>query len=435
MMWFLCGLLLGLLVMSTVLVIRVRVQKTVRHQLLHSMQAVSSGKYDTRMYAEPNHRSQWAVCQQFNEMAEHVEHAFDDMAQERDVLRHVMQNMTTGVVYLKSDGHVQMANQTAERLFRRPSEQWQERDHWTVFHNYSLGTAIDHALLFGAEWTDELLIREGLTVNIRLVPIAINSRTNNRSEHVHDVLMLVNDVSEWRRLERMRSEFVANVSHELKTPIAAIRGFAETLLDGDVDEAARTQFLGTIYEESLRMGNLVSDLLELSKLEATDSHVEPVSVDLAGVVAKALERIQRVAHDKGIAVVLEDVTDVKVWADSDMLLQVFLNLLTNAIHYSPAGGKITVTWDVLVDRVKVHVRDTGIGIPKESLNRVFERFYRVQKDRSRASGGTGLGLAIVKHIVTALGGEVGVESGEGEGSDFWFTLSRLDIHLPHKWHS
>ncbi|MCY0894785.1 MAG: ATP-binding protein, partial [Alicyclobacillaceae bacterium] len=121
---------------------------------------------------------------------------------------------------------------------------------------------------------------------------------------------------------------------------------------------------------------------------------------------------------------------VAVWADDDMLLQVFLNLMSNAIHYSQQGGVVSVRCEILVDRVKVHVVDTGIGIGEEHLGRVFERFYRVNRDRSRASGGTGLGLSIVKHIVTALGGEVGVKSEIGKGSDFWFTLSRLDSQLP-----
>ncbi|WAH37680.1 two-component system histidine kinase PnpS [Alicyclobacillus dauci] len=427
---FLLGLAVGVIIVVIILLLWARSKRATRQYLTESMDLISSGRYDVRMYPYRSGRIGGSIYRSFNRMAEHIQREFQDMSQERDVLRHILQNMTTGVVYLRSDGQVQMVNQAAERLFRRPSEQWQERDHWTVFRNYNLGAAIDHALLFGNNWTDELTIREGLTVQVRLVPISSGARVNSRGESSHDVLMLVNDVSEWRRLERMRSEFVANVSHELKTPIAAIRGFSETLLDGDVDDAAQTKFLRTIYDESMRMGNLVSDLLELSKLEATDSRVDPITVDLLKVVERAFDRLRTVAAKRSIHLELKNAPRVNVWADPDMLLQVFLNLLSNAIHYSSDGSQVTVTWDVLIDRVKVHVRDNGVGIPAESLNRVFERFYRVHKDRSRASGGTGLGLAIVKHIITALGGEVGVDSVEGEGSDFWFTLSRLNANMP-----
>ncbi|EPZ43373.1 sensor histidine kinase [Alicyclobacillus acidoterrestris] len=438
---FFIGLLVGLLVMLIPFWLRARSAKATRQHLIDSLDAIGAGRHDVRMYPYRSPGAEMPVFDAFNRMSEHVERTFEEMSQERDLLRHILQNMTTGVIYLRSDGEVQMVNEAAARLFRRPVEQWHDRDHWTVFRNYHLGAAVDHALLFGTPWTDELVIREGTTVRIRLVPILSSTRTQNRPDHAHDVLMLVTDVSEWRRLEHMRSEFVANVSHELKTPIAAIRGFAETLLDEEeeaigetapaegANNSMRQKFLRTIYDESIRMGNLVQDLLELSKLEATDSRVEPISVDLQSIVDRAFERVRHTATARHIELRLEHVPRVNVWADPDMLLQVFLNLLANAIHYSPEGSMVTVTWDVLIDRVKVHVRDNGSGIPKESLNRVFERFYRVEKHRSRASGGTGLGLAIVKHIVSALGGEVGVDSVEGEGSDFWFTLSRLDTNI------
>ncbi|WP_067620102.1 sensor histidine kinase [Alicyclobacillus acidiphilus] len=424
---FLIGLFLGIVMVGIIMFLYIRSVNQARRYLDDSMDAIAQGRYETRMYEYRNRGGDTKLFQSFNRMADHLEITIEEMSQERDVLRHILQNMTTGVIYLRSDGHVQMVNRAAERLFRRPVEQWQDRDHWTVLRNYNLSAAIDHALLFGTPWSDQLTIREGLAVSVRLVPISSGPRINPKSDSAHDVLMLVNDISEWRRLERMRSEFVANVSHELKTPIAAIRGFAETLLESDMGEPARTKFLNTIYDEALRMGNLVSDLLELSKLEATDSRIDPVAVDLATIADRAVDRLKRVAQERNIRLITpQDAGSIAVWAEPDMLLQVFLNLLSNAIHYSHDGSEVRVTWDVLVDRVKVHVQDDGIGIPSESLDRVFERFYRVHKDRSRASGGTGLGLAIVKHIVTSLGGEVGVDSTEGEGSDFWFTLSRLN---------
>ncbi len=348
------------------------------------------------------------------------------LSQERDILTHIMENMNTGVIYIATNGRVQIVNRAAELMFRRPAEQWTDREHWSILRIYHLGAAIDQALLFGDVWQGELNLRDKQTISVRLVPIPTVIHHGDSLETAHNVLVICNDVSDWRRVERVRSEFVANVSHELKTPIAAIRGFAETLLDGGVDDKIRNQFLRTIYEESYRMGNLVSDLLELSKLEGTENRLSLNSVDLSRVVTRAFDRLQSTAKDQHISLTSVLPEDLTVWADEDMVLQVLLNLLSNAIHYTTKEGTIFVTCDVLVDRVKVHVHDSGIGIEEEHRGRVFERFYRVNRDRSRASGGTGLGLSIVKHIVTAHGGEVGVESEVGKGSDFWFTLSRLE---------
>lgn len=352
------------------------------------------------------------------------------LSQERDVLRHILHSMTTGVVYIAHGGRIRMVNEAAERMFRRPMEQWIDRDHWTLFRQYNLCAAIDNALLFGTTWHNELSLRDDLMVDIRLIALPVDAQLTVGVTSVFDVLLICNDVSEWRRLERMRSEFVANVSHELKTPIAAIRGFAETLLDGDVDAESQHSFLQTIYDESYRMGNLVSDLLELSKLEGEAHAIQPSSVDLAAVVDRAIQRLRGEAEKRNIHLEAVQGRDVTVWADEDKLLQVVLNLMTNAIHYTSEGGHISVRCDVLVDRVKVHVEDSGIGVSAEHQSRVFERFYRVDRDRSRASGGTGLGLAIVKHIIGAHGGQVGVTSAPGHGSDFWFTLSRLEGAIP-----
>ncbi len=224
----------------------------------------------------------------------------------------------------------------------------------------------------------------------------------------------------------MRSDFVANVSHELKTPITAIQGFAETLLDSEHDAETEKEFLQVIHDESVRMKNLVSDLLTLTRLENGSSTDAFHEVNLADVVSESVQVIERMATAAGIQIdnQLQE-GSITVWGHDEQLKQVLLNLLTNAIHYTPTGGVITVFAESYVDRVKVHVSDTGIGIPKEDQDRVFERFYRVDRDRSRATGGTGLGLAIVKHIVQTHGGELGVDSQLGMGSDFWFTISRL----------
>jgi len=389
-----------------------------------ALRGIAGGSYHTRLH-DFNHRRWNPLFQSVNHMAAAIEGEFAGLSQERDVLQHILHGMTTGVVYINQSGKVQMINESAEMMFRRPAEQWVGREHWVVFRQYNISAAIDNVLLFGTGWQDEIKIRDNLPLQLRLIAIPSAHRNLGDNQTAYDALLLCTDVSNWKRLERLRSEFVANVSHELKTPISAIRGFAETLLDGDVDTETQRTFLQTIFEESNRMALLVSDLLELSKLEAAEKSIQPMPITLGPVLERAARRLQPLAERKGLELTVEKAPELTVWADEDKLLQVLLNLVANAVHYTPAGGKIVVSCDARVDRVKIHVEDTGVGIHADHLERVFERFYRVHKDRSRASGGTGLGLAIVKHIVTEHGGEVGVKSEVGHGSDFWFTLSRV----------
>ncbi|MDQ0191097.1 PAS domain-containing protein [Alicyclobacillus cycloheptanicus] len=420
---FLLGAFIAVVIMGLLWLWRAKKRREFWNYVSDALRAISKGNYQVRLYNTEG-KSDGDVVASVNEMARVIEEQVQQLSQERDVLRHILHSMTTGVVYIASGGKVTAVNEAAERMFRRPAEQWRNREHTAAFGHYHLSAAIDNALLFGTDWHSELKLRDNLTVDVRL--IVIPTSRERVGDTAYDVLVLLNDVSEWKRLERMRSEFVANVSHELKTPIAAIRGFAETLLDGDVDAETQQSFLRTIYDESNRMSNLVTDLLELSKLEGAEHLIQPGRVVLQEIVEQAVHRLRPEAEKHQVTLEAEPSGDLTVWGSAERLLQVFLNLLSNAIYYTPSGGKVTVWTDVLVDRVKVHVTDTGIGIPEADQERVFERFYRVDRARSRASGGTGLGLAIVKHIINAHGGQVGVSSEVGRGSDFWFTLSRLE---------
>lgn len=421
---FLLGIALTVAVFAIIWVWRGRRQRTFWAYVSDALRAIAQGDYQIRLY-EVGGRSDNDVVSSINNMTHVIQEHVEQLSQERDVLQHILHSMATGVVYIVSGGHVRMVNEAAERMFRRPAQQWINREHWSVFGHYHLSAAIDNALLFGTTWQSELKLRDNLTIQARLIVIQ-SARDRSGGDGGYDALVLFTDVSEWRRLERMRSEFVANVSHELKTPIAAIRGFSETLLDEEVDLATQRSFLQTIYDESQRMTNLVSDLLELSKLEGSERDIQPGRVVLADVIDRGVRQLRPEAEKRQIGLTAQPCGDLTVWGNEDKLLQVVLNLISNAIYYTGEGGQVRLWYDVLIDRVKVHVTDTGIGIPAEHLQRVFERFYRVDRDRSRASGGTGLGLAIVKHIIGAHGGEVGVTSTAGQGSDFWFTLSRLE---------
>lgn len=231
------------------------------------------------------------------------------------------------------------------------------------------------------------------------------------------------DLAELRRLEQVRHEFVSNVSHELRTPLASIKVFAETLAQPVEDAAERAEFVREIEQNADRMARLVEDLLSLSALEAGKQPPAFEKVPLTEIVARVVATVKPLAAKRGVALRVEPFHDIPdVLADRSQLRRVLTNLLDNAVKYSNEKGVVRLSAERAAGFVRVAVADNGCGIPEKDLPRVFERFYRVDKARSREQGGTGLGLSIVKHLVEQHGGEVSVESGLNRGSTFRFTL-------------
>ena len=241
-------------------------------------------------------------------------------------------------------------------------------------------------------------------------------------------VIVLHDITELRKLERVRRDFVANVSHEFKTPLTAIQGFAETLLGGAIDDPQnRLRFLEIILEHSRRLARLTDDLLKLSKMDADKLELEIRRLSVAQFVESCIETTQRTAAEKDLRVSVnlqQPLPDIA--ADRRRLAEVLQNLLDNAMQYTPAGGQIMVGASANGAEVTITVSDTGIGIPQADQSRIFERFYRVDVARSREVGGTGLGLSISKHLVEAHGGRIWVESEVGQGSQFHFTVPIFD---------
>jgi two-component system, OmpR family, sensor histidine kinase SenX3 len=237
------------------------------------------------------------------------------------------------------------------------------------------------------------------------------------------VLLLVEDQTESRRVEEVRRDFVANTSHELKTPVGALALLAETVEDAADDPDAVRRFAGRMRQEASRLTNLVQDMITLSRIQAAEPVPDPVPVELDAVVAEALDRCRMKASARGIELVSTGSHGLSVLGDEDLLVTALRNLLENAVAYSPDKTRVEVsTRRVGGNAVEISVSDQGIGIPERDLERIFERFYRVDPARSRATGGTGLGLAIVKHVTAAHGGKVTVLSTEGAGSTFTLRL-------------
>lgn len=237
------------------------------------------------------------------------------------------------------------------------------------------------------------------------------------------------DIADMKRLERVRSEFLGNVSHELRTPIFSVQGYLETLIDGAIeDRTVRDDFLQKTHQNVLRLHTLLADLIEISRIESGEMKMSFRYFNAVEYLKMIVDELQPTAEIAGVRLGLKVIgaesEKVSVMGDRDRLKQALVNLIENAIKYNRPDGSVTVEMEPRDHDVVVRVRDTGIGIPEEDIARIFERFYRVNKDRSRAVGGSGLGLAIVKHIVEAHGSTVLVESELGKGSVFSFTLKR-----------
>ena len=277
----------------------------------------------------------------------------------------------------------------------------------------------------GARASGEL-VRDELQIGIGDSAQLIETHASPfRGEQASGVIVVLHDVTDLRRLERVRRDFVANVSHELKTPLTSIKGYVETLLSGAMaDPETNARFLQKIDRNVDRLVALVQDILSLARIESQEEGVRTVPVEWGPVIRSVLAHHEDDFVRKNLALDFQDPgRPVVVMGDKEAMVQVIENLVNNAIKYTPQGGRIGVRLAVEDSLGKVEVSDTGIGIPRKHLDRIFERFYRVDKARSRELGGTGLGLSIVRHLVAGMNGRVGVESQVGVGSRFSVSLN------------
>ncbi|QNK55994.1 two-component system histidine kinase PnpS [Paenibacillus sp. PAMC21692] len=356
-----------------------------------------------------------------NAMADSLQVQMSRIRQNENQLESVLANMINGVVMIDVHGIILLMNRRAEEVLGFSARELVGRHFAEAKQQYELAQIIQEALDSREHLREEITFYfpEERLLELNLVPV----RENNDGEF-SGVLLVLQDVSAIRRLERMRSEFVANVSHELKTPIAAVKGFAETLLGGAVkDEETARSFLQIIFDESERLNRLIGDILELSKIESRRVPLMFSPVEMDGFIDKTVKLLEPEAKRRGIVLERDVESGLYLEADEDRLRQIMMNLLSNGINYTPEGGHVTIRIYAYGDeQVRIQIRDSGIGIPKKDLPRVFERFYRVDKARSRSSGGTGLGLSIVKHLVELHKGTISVSSTVGVGTTFTIDL-------------
>ena len=395
-------------------------------KLVHGAQQVldafAEGRFDERIENVYGKNASWA--RQINASAARISEQLERRNSRNQALSVVMNQMQNGMLAVNSALQVILMTPVAKTLLGVHG-QAEGMAVSELNKDVNLEPIFQEAMGQPGVFTSEIAVREGRTGRGH-TPLRLYISPMKRDGEVVGAMAMIEDITELRRLEQMRTDFTANVSHELKTPLTSIRGFVETLLDGAIDnpEMAR-KFLNIIMMEANRLTRLVNDILSISKLESGDTEVSLGRLRLDKMASDVCAMLQIHAKEKQITLSInENDEPIYVWGNQDRLEQLVLNLVENAIKYNQPGGSVRVSVYGTETNAYFLVSDTGIGIAEEHLPRLFERFYRVDKGRSRSMGGTGLGLAIVKHIAVSMGGTVEVHSKLGEGSEFSVTLPR-----------
>lgn len=385
-------------------------------------QGIAHGEYDRRISVRGRDEvAQLAVA--LNEIADSARDRMATITRDRNQVLAILASIVEGVVAVDVEQRVLHMNRSAQRILEvRHNSVGQPLAAVTEVEEVS--SVLSETLQSGQAHRREVR-RDGRPRDQFLVMYA--SPLHDGHGTLAGAVVVLHDVSELRQLEAMRRDFVANVSHELKTPITAIRGMVETMLDArEMASEQRQHFLRRISDQSMRLSALVSDLLTLSRLESQEPVPHRQAVDLRGPVQAAAGALLPVAEGRGIRLQVRlPASPVDVLGDAEALRQMTSNLLDNAVKYTASGGRIDVELAVRDEHAVLEVRDTGIGIEAKHQDRIFQRFYRVDKARSREVGGTGLGLSIVKHVALSHGGSVSVDSAPGRGSTFRVELPRL----------
>ncbi|WP_409297279.1 two-component system histidine kinase PnpS [Peribacillus sp. SCS-26] len=377
---------------------------------------LAKGNYKVRTYEE-NSFETGMLSNSINILARNLQEMEEHREMQQDRLGTLVENMGSGVLLIDSRGSITLINRTYRQTFNVDPSFFLYRLYYEVIEHKEVIQMIENIFMMEQSIKKQLILP--LNLEMRYFEIYGAPIIGNHDEW-KGILLVFHDITELKKLEQVRKDFVANVSHELKTPITSIKGFTETLLDGALhDEKFLKHFLGIVLKESDRMQTLIQELLDLSKIEQQGFSLSIQKVDLNKLLQETIAIFEQRAAEKEIKLTSPSLLNpLIIDGDSFRIKQIVINLVSNAIAYTPAGGAVTVSLSESREAAKLSVKDTGIGIAKEELPRIFERFYRIDKARSRNSGGTGLGLAIVKHLVEAHKGVLRVESEAGRGTEF-----------------
>ena len=350
------------------------------------------------------------VIYPINKLIKSAEKITEEENKRENTLETILLHMTDGIIAFNMEGEIILINPAAKKFLSIGPEDITFDD---IFSKFKLGINLEK-IIYLDNWTstEQRIQVEDKYMKVFFAPF------KNQSSRPDGVIAVVQDITEHVRLDNVQKEFVADVSHELKTPITSIMGYADTLLEGEYDKETQEKFLNVIASEARRMARLVTDLLTLSRYDNNKKRVRKESFDLGDLVKKCQDKLAIEIKKKNHMVNCFVTADVPpVYADRDDIERVVLNILTNSIKYTPEGGEIKIYVGFVYNDAYIKIIDNGIGIPEEDLTRIFERFYRVDKARTREMGGTGLGLSIAKEILDKNGGSIDIKSTVGQGTE------------------
>ncbi len=360
------------------------------------------------------------LSRNFNFMMETMENTIEEVEYKHLQLTSVLKSISHGILVIDIDGNIILINDEARKMIKSKCIGKEEgKNIKQVIHVEKILNGIEKYIGSKENNCEKLKLEDETVYKLKIDPVYLQ---NSKNAIIGSIINIEN-ITEIVKLENMRRDFVANVSHELKTPLTSINGFVETLIiNEDLPSDKRNRFLAIIQKESDRLKRLIEDILLLSSIESKNNLVTE-NVLLYNIFKEVYEMISYIASSKHIKIYynFED-ENVAIQAYGDYIKQLFLNLIDNAIKYTPEGGTVIINQFTRNNEITIEVIDNGVGIPKEDQDKIFQRFYRVDKARSRSVGGTGLGLAITKHIVNSLQGNISVESKLGEGSKFIVTI-------------
>ena len=354
-----------------------------------------------------------------NVLASSLQKHVTEIEDQTSQLDSILSNLVTGVILINHDGNVEMVNKAATELLGKSSDILVNNHYRANLMHLNIDRMIRQVVE-----EDEPRSREVSLYTPNEVILEVNvAPYYGQSWEKRGVIIALHNITKLKHLEGVRRDFVANVSHELKTPVTSVRGFAETILQNEMPKETEREFIQIIYDESDRLNTIISDLLNLSKIENNDLQLNIEKIDLVKLIHKTAKPLLKAFSDKKLTLNLPNKgRSIELFADKDRIAQILVNLLSNAVNYTPEGGMVSVKVREKKNRIVFSVKDTGIGIPQSSIDRLFERFYRVDTARARNEGGTGLGLAIVKHLVDLHGGTITVDSVENEYTEFTVDL-------------